>query len=703
MKNSALFCILLVAVCACQPAETPRSGAAPAASAAISASAETTPTTRDGANDAAILVNSANAADSLVLGADTGGGLELYRLDGTRAGLMNDRRVSLVDVRYNFPLGDSRIDLIIAYDSAATELVAYRPGDDGVSLQQVSGDAIATQAEIEGLCLYQSPLSGKYYAFAAGNGSIQQWHLYDRGGVVAARKIRDMPVGLGAAHCAVHDADSALYYSQETVGIWKLNAEPESEAEPEAISLVQPLGPFVGDVKGIAIYEYENGGGVLMASDADISAFQLIDLSTHENLGQFTVAATDDIGSVDETEGIAITSMPLSAELPRGLVVVADDFNDGNHTNYKLLSWADIASSLQLPEMAGTDPTSELESLAVTVSPSVETEPVKSYGDAADDPAIWVHPGDAQQSVIIGTQKQHGINVYALDGTLLQSQADGRINNVDLRYGFSLQGKSVDIVAASNRTTDSISLYRMNPDTRMLENVADGVIPTGMADPYGLCMYRSPATGIFFVFVNDTDGLVRQFQLQDNGSGRVTAENVREFKIETQTEGCVADDETGILYIGEEDVGIWKYSAEPDGGNDRSMVDNTADGNIIDDVEGLSIYYAADGGGYLIASNQGADNYAIYERSGANRFVGLFHVVADDATGIDGASETDGLDVTSANLGPAFPHGVFVVQDGRNITPDERQNFKLVPWERIAEAMGLETYGGYDPRASSSK
>ncbi|HET6565603.1 MAG TPA: phytase, partial [Xanthomonadales bacterium] len=176
---------------------------------------------------------------------------------------------------------------------------------------------------------------------------------------------------------------------------------------------------------------------------------------------------------------------------------------------------------------------------------------------------------------------------------------------------------------------------------------------------------------------------------------------VREFKLDTQTEGCVADDETGDLYIGEEDVGIWKYSAEPDAGEARVAVDSVADGNLTDDVEGLAIYFGPNGSGYLIASNQGADSYAVYERAGDNKFLGLFHVVADADTGIDGASETDGLDVTSANLGPAFPNGLFIVQDGRNISPDDRQNFKLVPWERIATEMGLEVHSGYDPRAGS--
>jgi 3-phytase len=79
----------------------------------------------------------------------------------------------------------------------------------------------------------------------------------------------------------------------------------------------------------------------------------------------------------------------------------------------------------------------------------------------------------------------------------------------------------------------------------------------------------------------------------------------------------------------------------------------------------------------------------VYRREGDNAFIGQFSIVANDALGIDGASETDGLDVTSTPLGKSFPQGLLVVQDGRNITPTQKQNFKLVPWERVAAALGL--------------
>jgi 3-phytase len=45
---------------------------------------------------------------------------------------------------------------------------------------------------------------------------------------------------------------------------------------------------------------------------------------------------------------------------------------------------------------------------------------------------------------------------------------------------------------------------------------------------------------------------------------------------------------------------------------------------------------------------------------------------------IDGASETDGLAVTSAPLGESLPNGLLVVQDGHNVLPKTTQNFKLV-------------------------
>jgi 3-phytase len=338
---------------------------------------------------------------------------------------------------------------------------------------------------------------------------------------------------------------------------------------------------------------------------------------------------------------------------------------------------AGLASSLPRAEPAPIAVSGPLK----LVQPVVETDAVPHDGDAADDPAIWVHPTDPAQSLIIGTDKRGGLAVYDLAGKQLQYVPEGRKNNVDLRAGFALAGQDVALVTASDRTDNHISIYRVNPETRRLEDVAARRVITGAG--YGACMYHSAATGRFYYIVNSEQGLVEQWELFDNGAGMVDAVMARSFQVGGSTEGCVADDRLGYLYIGEEDVGIWKYGAEPGAGVVRTSVDTTHGGHLISQVEGLALYDAGAGQGYLIASSQGANSFVIYRREGANDYVDTFAIAAGN--GIDRVSVTDGIDVTSANLGPAFPQGMLIAQDDSN--GRDNQNFKVVPWHAILAAI----------------
>jgi 3-phytase len=333
--------------------------------------------------------------------------------------------------------------------------------------------------------------------------------------------------------------------------------------------------------------------------------------------------------------------------------------------------------------LAGAEQPRATASAVITTSAVVETEPAPNSGDAADDVAIWVNPASPGQSIIIGTDKKGGLAVYDLAGRQLQYLADGTPNNVDIRPGFPLGGQQVALVAASRDNDHTVGVYRVNPATRLLENVAARPIATG--DAYGACMYHSARSGKFYYFVTGKSGVVEQWELFDNGGGSVDARQVRSFDVGTQVEGCVADDALGHLYVGEEDAGIWKYSAEPTGGVGRAQVDTTgAGGHLTADVEGLTIAYTGDGTGYLIASSQGDNSYVVYERAEGNRYLRTFQIVVGN--GIDGTEDTDGIDVTTASLGPAFPAGVFIAQDGKN--DDGNQNFKLIRWEQIIGAPG---------------
>lgn len=333
------------------------------------------------------------------------------------------------------------------------------------------------------------------------------------------------------------------------------------------------------------------------------------------------------------------------------------------------------------PRSTGGDDAVSDGAVTEQVTASIETEPVPHSGDAADDPAVWVNPVDPSMSAVVATDKQGGLLVYDLAGKELQYLPAGEMNNVDVRPaadGFTVGGRPVVLVVSGNRSDNTIGVFVLDPDTRQLRDVATAPIEPGL-EVYGSCVYRSP-TGAFYAFVNSKGGDIEQWQLSDDGSGMVTGKLVRSFGLGSQTEGCVADDELGHLYLGEEAEGIWKFSAEPDGGDTGTLIATvSSSGPLVGQVEGISLAYGPNGTGHLIASSQGDSSFAVFRREGENGYVGSFRIVAGG--GIDGTDDTDGIDVATGSLGPAFPSGVLVAQDGKN--DGTAQNFKLVPLQNI--------------------
>lgn len=697
MLNRLTIALLMAtaALAACEPAPDAapaKLGDAPATAIEVSAFAETEGSAQDDGNDVAFWVHPTDPKRSLVLVTAGTGGLESFTLDGARAAQFTGGEFDYVDVTYGFKQGVDFGALVIAYDRKQRGLWALTIDPVTLAFKVASKTTFRTGGEVTGLCTYRSSTTADHYVFAAANGLLEQWKLYGSDTEVKGILVRTIPIGHGAGYCATDPQTQAVYITEESVGIWRLAAEPEFEANRTAVDLIAPFGALKEEIKGIAIYRVDASTAYLLATDVADESYTVYELANHKLLGRFKVAAATgrpDLDSVGESEGIAVSTFAFGGAFDGGLIAIFDESNEGGRGNAKLIRWGALAEPQKLKSARNSDPRVLPAPEALVVVPEVETAPVEDFGDAADDIAIWAHPTDPASSLVIGTNKKRGLEVYDLGGKRVQLLEDGRTNNVDLREGFELGGKKVALVAVSNRTFKSLGLYRVDSQSRRLVNVADGVIEVGLADPYGLCMYRSAKTGDMFALVNDSDGRFKQFKLIAAGN-KVRAELVREFALESQTEGCVADDENGALYLGEEDAGLWRYSAEPDGGTARTSIDTTAEGgHLTADVEGMGLYLQPGGKGYLVVSSQGSNDYAVYRREGDNAYLGRFTVAANDARGIDGISETDGLDVTSANLGGAYAQGIFIAQDGRNITPAERQNFKFVPWAKIAATMKL--------------
>ncbi|MBE3069113.1 MAG: phytase, partial [Planctomycetes bacterium] len=255
-------------------------------------------------------------------------------------------------------------------------------------------------------------------------------------------------------------------------------------------------------------------------------------------------------------------------------------------------------------------------------------EPVVACHDAAardqDDLAIWVHPKDPAQSTIIASDKAAGrLFVYDLAGRTVQVVETPMPGNIDVRYGFPLGGRKVDIVAFNQRRNGfRIVVYAVDPATRKLERVDNGGIETG--PNYGGTLYHSAKTGRFYFITTSMPGECEQYELADDGSGKVAGRKVRTWKAGF-AEAAVADDERGKLYIGEESAGVWELGAEPDDPAPGRRVIRTGENGLTADVEGLAIHPDVGGRRCLVVSNQSRNHFKVY-RLDDYALVGTFAV-----------------------------------------------------------------------------
>ncbi|MFJ3965594.1 phytase [Streptomyces sp. NPDC090036] len=374
------------------------------------------------------------------------------------------------------------------------------------------------------------------------------------------------------------------------------------------------------------------------------------------------------------------------------------------------------------------------------VSASVETPSLfddEAGGNAnADDPAIWRNAKNPDRSLVIATAKEGGLRVYDLDGRQVQSlpapappregDMPGRFNNVDLISGLRFPDGRHDVAVVSDRGRDQLRVYRIDPKrpTAPLVDVTDEtaaphVFSAGQDEvneqrtAYGLAAYTDRRSGRSYAVTSRRHATALALaELLPNAGGKVGYRTVRTTSLpssftlpdgktwapcaepgeEPQVEGMAIDPDTGDLYAGQEDVGIWKLDAHlrsparltekvrsygvpgtwNPGTEECTAGDDPGFGgrHIAADVEGLTIW--RDPGqparrGYLLASSQGDDTFAVFDREHGNAYVRGFRI-GDGAgpSSPDGAQESDGAAVTSEPLGRKFPNGLLVVQDGHN-------------------------------------
>jgi 3-phytase len=317
------------------------------------------------------------------------------------------------------------------------------------------------------------------------------------------------------------------------------------------------------------------------------------------------------------------------------------------------------------------------------IAPATITEPARFD---TDDPAIWIHPSDRTQSLIIGTDKNSdgALFVYDLDGKIVNRVTGLKYpNNVDVAYGMPLGGKQVDIAVVTEREMQRLRVFSL-PDMQPLDQ-GDLVVFGGdkTRAPMGIALYKRPRDGNIFAITGGKsgplNGYLAQYLLVDDGAGHVKLKLSRYFgrySGKKEIEAIVVDAELGFVYYSDETVGVRKYLADPDApdsGKELALFGTTG---YAGDHEGISIFKINDGTGYILVSDQQANQFRIYRREGEPNKPHEHLLIKTVRVS---AIESDGNDVTSLDLGPKFPRGLFVAMSNGKV-------FHYYRWEDIAGA-----------------
>ncbi|MEV1052165.1 phytase [Streptomyces sp. NPDC049887] len=420
-----------------------------------------------------------------------------------------------------------------------------------------------------------------------------------------------------------------------------------------------------------------------------------------------------------------------------------------------------LVVSAALPAAAANpDPVGPTAPALPAVTPAAETPTLyddEAGGNAdADDPAIWRNTADPGRSLVIATAKEGGLRVYDLDARPVQSiaapgparpgDAPGRFNNVDLVHGLRLPSGRADLAVTTDRGHDRLRIHRIDrarpggPLTDVTDPAAPPVFSrnqdeiNGQRTAYGLATWTDPAGGRSYALVSRRASTeVALLELRPTASGTVTYRTVRTLELPSsfrlpdgtswtpcgepgdapQVEGMVVDPANGMLYAGQEDVGIWRVRADLTG--TPRLVDKVREfgvpadyderteecvagadpgfggEHLSADVEGLTLLTEPDGDGYVLASSQGDDTFALYDREvrDRNEYEGGFRVTAASSA-LDGSEECDGAAVLNAPLGARYPQGLLVVQDGHDTPGDgdrEATGFKFVDLGTVMERV----------------
>ena len=643
--------------------------------------------TRHDTDDPAIWVNEDDPEASLILGTDKNedGAIYVYDLNGkiqTDKVVRGLKRPNNIDIE-EFEFGDgSEIFIAVTTERLTNKLRIFSVPDmlpiDNGGIEVFTGEIDRAPM---GISLYKRESDDVIFAIVGrksgpSDGYLWQYRLDGNpDGTIGATMVRSFGTYSGEKEIeaiAVDDEYGYVYYSDEGVGVRKYHADPDQTNEELALFATTGIAD---DHEGISIYKTDMGTGYIILSDQQANKFHFFsregtELNPHDHQLIKVINA-----ACNFSDGSEVTNASLGSLFPKGLFVAMSD-----DKTFHFYDWEDLAGDDLLIAPDGL-----VEHTENAIQPKYVTEKVV-YD--SDDPAIWVNSKDPAASLIIGTDKEvnGGLYVFDLHGKVVKTVPElGRPNNVDIAYGFKLNDELVDIVITTERSNNQLRIFSV-PDMEPIDNggleVFEGVDERG---PMGIALY-STSDGVLYAIVGRTDGPLEgylwQYRIEDAGNGNVKLVKVRVFGKYSgvkEIEAIAVDNELGFVYYADEAFGVRKYYANPAMGNEELALFGTDDFGR--DIEGISIYKTDDKTGYILISDQQVGTFNIYPREGTLEDQNRHQLIKSVELM---TLESDGSEVSSTNLGPEFPKGIFVAMS-------TDKTFHIYDWRDIA-SQDLSTH-----------
>lgn len=351
-----------------------------------------------------------------------------------------------------------------------------------------------------------------------------------------------------------------------------------------------------------------------------------------------------------------------------------------NRLLYGLFALGIFASSCSEP----TQQKEESADQQILVKPVYTTD---SVIHDTDDPAIWVNPADPAKSLIIGTDKdaEGALYLFDLKGKAIDSlivRGIQRPNNVDVGYGLDLGDRTVDFAVTGERMTSKLRFFSL-PDMKEINaggiEVYQNETGPDFRDLMGVALFQDKTSGKNYVIAGrkngPTDGTyLWQYEILGT-NGEIQLNLVRKFGAYSgnkEIEAIAVDAGLGYIYYSDEGVGVRKYNADPEKGNEELAF--FAQEGFSDDHEGISIYTLDDTTGYILVSDQGSNLFHVFPREGSDSNPNEHKLITTIATS---TISSDGSEAISSALGPDFPHGLFVAMSND-------KTFQIYRWEDMA-------------------